>query len=352
MHQSAHPRNASPPPSALVGNEVPPAGAEPNAVAIPIPGPMPLGNGKSGHAGEGAPALPLLAVVVANVALAFGPWFVRLADTGPVAAAFWRMALALPLIVMLAIASGTRVAALRLPGKMWVLLALAGVAFAMDLGSWHVGILQTTLANATLFGNSATFIFPIYGFVVARNWPTRTQGLALLLAALGAGLLMGRSYQLDPRHLVGDLLCVLAGVLYAVYFVLMSGVRRTMAPWPALALSSLAALVPLLAIALALGERVVPGDWWPLVGLALVSQVVGQGCMIYALGKLSPLVIGLALLLQPVVAATIGWVVYGESLGAPDLFGAAMVAVALVLVRRSPQVIKTAAEPRAADEVR
>jgi len=343
MHQSAHPRNASPPPSALARDQVPHA-VDSGGEAVVV--------GAEATAGERASALPLLAVVVANVALAFGPWFVRLADTGPVAAAFWRMALALPLIVVLAIASGTRVATLRLPGRMWLLLALAGVAFAMDLGSWHVGILQTTLANATLFGNSATFIFPIYGFIVARAWPSRTQGLALLLAALGAGLLMGRSYQLDPRHLVGDLLCVLAGVLYAVYFVLMSGVRRTMAPWPALALSSLAALVPLLAIALLMGERVIPGDWWPLVALALVSQVIGQGCMIYALGKLSPLVIGLALLLQPVVAATIGWVVYGEALGAPDLFGAAMVAVALVLVRRSPQVGKVAVEPQAAEEVR
>jgi drug/metabolite transporter (DMT)-like permease len=343
MHQSAHPRNASPPPSALARDQVPHA-VDSGGEAVVV--------GAEATAGERASALPLLAVVVANVALAFGPWFVRLADTGPVAAAFWRMALALPLIVVLAIASGTRVATLRLPGRMWLLLALAGVAFAMDLGSWHVGILQTTLANATLFGNSATFIFPIYGFIVARAWPSRTQGLALLLAALGAGLLMGRSYQLDPRHLVGDLLCVLAGVLYAVYFVLMSGVRRTMAPWPALALSSLAALVPLLAIALLMGERVIPGDWWPLVALALVSQVIGQGCMIYALGKLSPLVIGLALLLQPVVAATIGWVVYGEALGAPDLFGAAMVAVALVLVRRNPQVGKVAVEPQAAKEVR
>ena len=35
-------------------------------------------------------ALPLAAVILANVALAFGPWFVRLADTGPVASAFWR----------------------------------------------------------------------------------------------------------------------------------------------------------------------------------------------------------------------------------------------------------------------
>lgn len=311
MHQPARPRNAMPRPSA--------------------PPTWPSGG-----------ALPLAAAVVANVALAFGPWFVRVADTGPVAAAFWRMALALPVIAVLALAGGTRVSGLRsaktLSGRLWVLLALAGIAFALDLGSWHVGILQTTLANATLFGNSATFIFPIYGFVAARAWPTRTQGCALLLAALGAGLLMGRSYQLDPGHLVGDLLCVLAGVLYAVYFVLMADVRRTMSPWPALALSSLAALLPLLLLALALGERVMPGLWWPLVALALVSQVLGQGCMIYALGKLSPLVIGLALLLQPVVAAAIGWIVYGETLGAPDLFGAAMVAVALVLVRRSPQV--------------
>jgi drug/metabolite transporter (DMT)-like permease len=282
--------------------------------------------------------LPLAAAVVANVALAFGPWFVRVADTGPVAAAFWRMALALPVIAGLAWVSGTRTAALRLPGRLWWLLALAGAAFALDLGSWHVGILQTTLANATLFGNSATFIFPLYGFVVARAWPTRTQGCALLLAALGAGLLMGRSYQLDPGHLVGDLLCVLAGLLYAGYFMLMAGVRRTMAPWPALALSSLAALAPLLLLAIVMRERIVPGDWGPLLGLALVSQVIGQGCMIYALGKLSPLVIGLALLLQPVVAATIGWIVYGETLGVPDLFGAGLVAVALVLVRRSPQV--------------
>lgn len=296
---------------------------------------------RSSARGEGTePALALVAVVIANIALAFGPWFVRMADTGPVAAGFWRMALAVPLIGAAAYVSGARHVAL--PRRLWLLLALAGVAFAADLGSWHIGIRQTTLANATLFGNSATFIFPIYGFVVARSWPSRTQGLALALAALGAGLLMGRSYQLDPSHLTGDLLCVLAGVLYAVYFMLMADARRTLAPLPALALSSLTALLPLLGLALLLGERIVPQTWTPLIALALVSQVVGQGCMIYALGKLSPLVVGLALLIQPVVAATIGWIVYGETLGAPDLIGAAMVATALVLVRRDPKVARNA----------
>jgi drug/metabolite transporter (DMT)-like permease len=56
--------------------------------------------------------------------------------------------------------------------------------------------------------------------------------------------------------------------------------------------------------------------------------------MIYALGKLPPLIVGIALLTQPIIAATVGWLAYGETLGAADLTGAALVAVALVLVRR------------------
>ena len=45
---------------------------------------------------ERARLAPLAALVVGNVALALGPWFVRLADSGPVSAGFWRVALALP----------------------------------------------------------------------------------------------------------------------------------------------------------------------------------------------------------------------------------------------------------------
>ena len=46
--------------------------------------------------------LPLAALLAGNVALAMGPWFVRLADTGPVSAGFWRVALALPFLALLA----------------------------------------------------------------------------------------------------------------------------------------------------------------------------------------------------------------------------------------------------------
>jgi len=71
-----------------------------------------------------------------------------------------------------------------------------------------------------------------------------------------------------------------------------------------------------------------------LIVLALVSQVVGQGLMIAVLGRLRPLVIGLALLVQPIVAAAIGWTLFDEQLGLADLIGAILVGIALMLVRR------------------
>jgi drug/metabolite transporter (DMT)-like permease len=295
-------------------------------------------------------ATALIALVIANVALASGGLFVRLADVGPVAAGFWRLAMATPLLFVAALAMGDR--PVRSSRGLWGVLAIAGVAFAADLASWHLGIVRTTLANATLFGNSATLLFPIYGFVVARMWPSRMQGLALALAAVGGALLLGRSASLSSKHLAGDLFCLLAGLLYAIYFILMARARERLAPLPALALSSLATVPPLLILALALGEQVLPGNWWPLIALAVVSQLIGQGCLIYALGHLTPLVIGIALLIQPVVAAAFGWVLFDERLAAADLFGAVLVAAALVLVRQSeagepaPSLARAAGEPK------
>ena len=271
------------------------------------------------------------ALLIANALLALGAMFVRVADTGPVASAFWRMALALPLIAAMA-AFGPKSSG-RMTPSLIVIIAVSGVLFAADLACWHVGLLQTKMANATLLGNSATFIFPIYGFVVAQLWPTRRQGLALVLALIGAAVLMGRSAELSRANLIGDLLSLLAGVFYAAYFVAIARARDTLAPLPLLGWSTVASALPLLLFAYALGEQIMPTRWTPLIALALCSQVIGQGLMVYALGRMSPVLIGLTLLTQPVVAAIVGWLMFNETLGALDLVGATLVGLALVLVR-------------------
>jgi len=272
------------------------------------------------------------ALLVGNAALALGPWLVRLADTGPVAAGFWRMVLPLPLFAFLALGERkTDKAQLR---TMLMLLA-AGAFFAADLASWHIGIEQTKLGNATLFGNSGSIILMLWGLVALRRAPHRREWLALAAALGGAAILMGRSLEISTATLVGDLFCLMAGLFYVFYLLPAQAARATMGQWSVLALVCASAAPVLLVIALLRGEPVLPGPagWLPVAGLAISSQVLGQGLLVYALKHFSPLVIGMALLTQPAIAAAVGWIAFGEALGWPDILGMALVSVALVLAK-------------------
>ncbi len=275
--------------------------------------------------------LAFAALLGGNAALAFGPMMVRFADTGPVAAGFWRLALALP--VLFAFALWQRQPIMGHGRNSYILLLLAGLCFGLDLASWHLGIVLTKAANATLFGNAASLFLVIYGIILARRLPRGPQALAVVLAFAGGAILMGQSYELDPAHFRGDALSLLAGLLYTGYMIAMQRVRDTMPHWSALALVTLFAAVPALITAILLGEAIMPGDWGPVIILAFTSQLLGQGLLIYALPHFSPLVIGLTLLTQPALGALSGWVAFDETLSALDIFGGVLVAIALVLVR-------------------
>ena len=271
------------------------------------------------------------ALLIGNVALAFGPWLVRLTDVGPSAAGFWRLALAVPLLMLIGVGAGQP---LRWPGiRLAGIVAVSALFFAADLAAWHAGIRLTKLGNATLFGNISSFAFAAWGLWLARAWPSRVQGAALVLAAVGCGLLMAGSAELSARNLQGDLLSLLAGVLYAFYLIGIERARGALQPLPTLIAASLVGALALLPLAWVLGEQIMPTAWTPILLLALGSQVIGQGLLVYALGVVPPLVVGLALLTQPAISAAIGWLAYRETLTLSDLVGAGAIATALVLVR-------------------
>ena len=297
--------------------------------------------------------LAFLAMLGGNAALAFGPAFVRAADVGPVAAAFWRLTLALPVLLIFALWQWRRLSANpatrpALPAASVLgLAAIGGCFFAADLGSWHLGILQTKMANATLFGNAASLILAVTTLLLARRLPHRLESLAVLLAFGGAVLLMTESSQQGHARLIGDLLCLLAGVLYAGYVLSMQRARDSLPSWPTLALATASGILPLLLFANLLGEQVMPQDWTPVLLLALTSQIVGQGLLIWSLPHFSALVVGLTLLTQPAIAALAGWLLYGERLSLIDVIGGVMVAVALILIRLpQPAASATAQQAR------
>ncbi len=276
--------------------------------------------------------LAFVALLAGNISIAFGPLLVRFADSGPIATGFWRLALATPFLLAVGYRFGFRMSTVS-RSTLWLII-VAGVFFGVDIVLWHIGIFQTKMANATIFANCASLLLVVYGVVGARKMPSRWEGAAILFAFLGAALLMGQSLELSPRHFTGDLLSLGAGLTYTVYLVSMIKVRQNTESWGALGMASAFAAVVLLACALFAGEQIIPTEWWPVVLLAFTSQFFGQGCLTYALPHFSPLVIGLALLLQPALSAAAGWLAFGETLTAMDFTGSALVMLALVLVRK------------------
>lgn len=293
------------------------------------------------HAANPHP-LAFPALLLGNAALAFGPWMVRLADVGPVAAGFWRLALALPFLFLTA-----RIAKQQphWPSRALIItIVIAAIFYSLDLATWNAGIRMTKLGNATLFGNSGSFVFAAYALWLAHRSPSARQIGAIVLAIAGAALLMSNSYELSPKNFAGDLLTLVAGVLYGGYLIFVERGRTSLQPLPLLILATSFSIPILLAISFGLGERIWPHNWTPLLIFALSSQVIGQGLLVYSIGTLPPLVVGLALLTQPAISAAIGWLAYRETLSLTDLVGAIGIAAALVLVRLPERGLRALAE--------
>jgi drug/metabolite transporter (DMT)-like permease len=273
------------------------------------------------------------ALVFGNVAIAVSPVFVRISDVGPISAGFWRLALAVPILWIISHYLGERAA--KIPRSALYLAAIAGLIFAADLICWHLGIFRTKLGNATLFGNSASIFLVIYGVIIARKLPPPFQIGAVILAFSGAMLLLGQSFELSPRNLMGDLLSLAAGIFYTFYLLIIMRLRTSVGGWSILFWVSVFSAIAMLAGAAIAGEQIWPEIWWPLVLLALSSQVIGTGLMTYALPYFNHLVIGLTLLLQPALAAIIGWLLFSETLTDADAIGGIMVMAALLMMHFS-----------------
>ena len=280
--------------------------------------------------GASAP-LALAALVLGAAAIGFGPVFVRIAEVGPVSSAFWRVALSIPVLALWA----GLVVRRPLKGRFLPLVA-CGLFFAADLGLWHWSITLTSVANATLLANLNSVFVTLVGFFIFKDRFSRRFLLGLALALLGAGALMGENVELAPERLPGDALGVATAVMYAAYLITVSRLRRDHSALSVLLYSALASAVALWPVAFFSGEQIVPsspGGWAPLFALALVSQVLGQGLIIYALAHLSTAFSALTLLVQPVVAAFAGWVLFGEALGPLAFAGAGAILAGILIAR-------------------
>jgi drug/metabolite transporter (DMT)-like permease len=290
-----------------------------------------------------------LCLLAGGCAIAFAPIFVRLSDVGPLASAFWRTALAMPLLWMWLLMAPSS----RLPGRgqgpkaslplqpesrhVGALL-LAGLFFAADLGVWHFSIVFTSVANATLLANLAPIFVTLAGWLIWKRRVTRTFLVGMFVAIAGMFVLVGPNFAIGGTRLLGDALGALTAVFYAGYMLAIKNARDAHASTARLmAWSTTISAIALLPVALLAPQPLLPATlagWWPLLGLAIVSQILGQGLIAYAFAHLPASLSSVSLLIQPVVAALAAWIIFTEPVGSMQFAGAVIVLTGIWLARK------------------
>ena len=167
-------------------------------------------------------ASALLALFCGAVCIALSPIWVRVADVGPLASAFWRVALAVP--VLWAVAAAAR-APLRPARARTGLLAAAGLAFAGDLAFWHGSIQLTSVANSTLLANLASIFVTLATWIFLGQRPSGVFVAGLGAALCGVAMLVNSSLAFSPTGLAGDLLGLITALFYAGYILAVKGLR-------------------------------------------------------------------------------------------------------------------------------
>ena len=288
----------------------------------------------------------LIALFVGACGIGLAPVFPKLAfdaeqqlpggGVGMIATAFWRTALAAPLFWCLHARNRRRLSSATVQSNSH-LLWLPGIVFAADLAAWHKAFEFTTLANATLLANLASIVVAVVGYLWLRERLGWTFVLGAAVALTGTSVLLGVDLGRGRDPVIGDALGLLTACFYASYLLLVKVLRRDFSAAQIMAYSSSVSAVGLLVIAYVSGEQLVPRTWeaWSaVVALALVSHVGGQGLIAYAMGHLPASFATLSLLVQPVVTATVSWILFAQALSPLQIGGGVLVLGGLVVARR------------------
>ncbi len=283
-------------------------------------------------------------LLLGGAAIALSPIFIRLADVGPLASAFWRAGLAAPVLLLWVSWEWHRLARAGVRSPVGanihrqLPLWLAGLFFAGDLAFWHLSVAYTSVANATLLSNLAPVFVTLGAWLVFRQRVSRAFLGAMLLAFAGAAILVGPDFRHGGTALYGDLLGLVTAVFYGAYMLAVKQARSTFSTAMVMAASTAITALCLLPVALSEATGLWPAStrgWLVLIALALIPQVIGQSLIAYAMARLSASLSSVSLLIQPLLATIYASIILGEGIAATQIAGGAVVLTGIWLARRA-----------------
>jgi drug/metabolite transporter (DMT)-like permease len=255
-----------------------------------------------------------------------GPFYV-MTGMDPYAVVLWRMGLAAPLFLAWSAARGElRVA----PGEGGRLVAGA-LLLAFHFLLWVKAFQLTDYASNLLL----LVAQPVMAAVVAVRRGERTaRGLvpSIVLATSGLCTIAGGDFALGGRALVGDLMCIVAGMTITVFYIVTRAARAGTPLGTFMGLTFAIGAAITLPVVWIGGAPVVgyPAPAWGwLAALVLVTTVAGHGLINLAARHVSLFTLNIVIVLEPAIAILLGALLFGASAGASAIVGGLLLVAAV-----------------------
>ena len=248
--------------------------------------------------------------------IGLAPMFVRWSELSPSWILFYRMFLALPFLALLNIYFNRSDAFKLKSKKNFLLVAVASFAFAADMSAWHWSIEFTSVANATIFVNTASVYLVLFGVFVFKESISKNFILSFVLTYVGVIGLVYFSNSKSNGALIGDGLALIAAFLYATYLLIVSRLGKESAIniifYTTLFTSFFGLIFALLESSVFLPSS--STQFYNLLALAILCQAGGQFFITFSLPKVKASLGSIGLLMQPIIATIFGAIVFYEYL--------------------------------------
>ncbi|MDY0003763.1 MAG: DMT family transporter [Polyangia bacterium] len=258
---------------------------------------------------------------------------IRIGEAEPVAIAFWRVALALVVLVPLSLSQTPALFSLGRRG--WLLLLASGLALAAHWLTWIAAVQRTTIANASVLFAANPVLLATAGHFLFGERVGR-----LLLASIGLGVsgvivMSVGNFRINPDQWVGDLLAILTAVFFAMYFLAGKVLRRSL---PGRIYVSSIYLVACFFFAVVLVAQDLPvirydgRTWLCFVGMALLPTLLGHTGLNIALKYFDVGRLSVSTLSEPLLAGLVAWIAWSEALTIQTSIGYLLICGSVVLL--------------------
>lgn len=275
---------------------------------------------------------PLLALVVAILAVSSSAILIRLTITPPLVTAFYRQLFCAILILPFARAEEPA----KLSSRDRILLVVSGLFLALHFATWITSLFYTTVARATLFVDLQPVWAALLGAMFLHERLTFSEICGVGIVTAGGILTSGNGWKSGEILQTGDLLALCGGVAGAIYLMIGRKVRLAI-PWARYMLAAYAISAGwlfLFYLFVSKGRFPLPAErdllWISL--MAIGPGILGHGLINYSIRHIKAYAVNAALLGEPVLATILAYVLFGE---VPDAFyyaGAALIFTGLLLI--------------------